>query len=198
MDTARSASLRGAPRALRARSAPEDRVARASRFRFAATRRRAAAPVLMHAMDEPNAPPSGEPHAPPPLDPPPADPGALPPAPAPEASRGITVDELLHQITPHVWVTPALCGLIVLGFVVEIALGASPTKPTGVELLKAGAEFGPEFAEGGIGAYDGGFIHVDVRGYRSRWARIRGQYVGIQHLIDEPVLAGPARATKSA
>ena len=56
----------------------------------------------------------------------------------------------------------------------------------------------PEFAEGGIGAYDGGFLHLDVRGYRSRWARIRGQYVGIQHLIDEPVLAAPARATKSA
>lgn len=46
----------------------------------------------------------------------------------------------------------------------------------------------PEFANGGIGAYDGGFLHVDVRGHRSRWARVRGQYVGIQHLIQESVV----------
>lgn len=46
----------------------------------------------------------------------------------------------------------------------------------------------PEFANGGIGAYDGGFLHVDVREHRSRWARVRGQYVGIQHLIQEPVV----------
>jgi hypothetical protein len=45
----------------------------------------------------------------------------------------------------------------------------------------------PEFAGGGIGVYDGGFIHVDIRQYSSRWARVRGQYVGIQHLIKEPV-----------
>jgi len=56
----------------------------------------------------------------------------------------------------------------------------------------------PEFAEGGIGAYDGGFLHVDVRGFRSRWARVRGQYVGIQHLVEEPVLVAKARATRSA
>jgi uncharacterized protein YcbK (DUF882 family) len=46
----------------------------------------------------------------------------------------------------------------------------------------------PEFANGGIGAYDGGFLHVDVRSHSSRWARVRGQYVGIQHLVEEPVL----------
>lgn len=46
----------------------------------------------------------------------------------------------------------------------------------------------PEFANGGIGAYDGGFLHVDIREHRSRWARVRGQYVGIQHLVQEPVL----------
>ena len=46
----------------------------------------------------------------------------------------------------------------------------------------------PEFGNGGIGAYDGGFLHVDVRDHRSRWARVRGQYVGIQHLVTEPVL----------
>jgi hypothetical protein len=56
----------------------------------------------------------------------------------------------------------------------------------------------PEFLEGGIGAYDGGFLHVDVRRCRSRWARIRGQYVGIQHLIDEPALAAKTGATESA
>jgi hypothetical protein len=55
----------------------------------------------------------------------------------------------------------------------------------------------PEFAEGGIGAYDGGFLHLDVRGYRSRWARIRGQYVGIHHLIHEPIPAAKALATQS-
>jgi uncharacterized protein YcbK (DUF882 family) len=52
----------------------------------------------------------------------------------------------------------------------------------------------PEFANGGIGAYDGGFLHVDVRDHRSRWARIRGQYVGIQHLIQETVVVAD-RAT---
>ncbi|MFY9559049.1 MAG: D-Ala-D-Ala carboxypeptidase family metallohydrolase [Terriglobales bacterium] len=46
----------------------------------------------------------------------------------------------------------------------------------------------PEFAEGGIGAYDGGFLHVDVRPHSSRWARVRGQYVSIQHLVPEPML----------
>jgi uncharacterized protein YcbK (DUF882 family) len=27
----------------------------------------------------------------------------------------------------------------------------------------------PQFAEGGIGVYDGGFLHVDVREHRARW-----------------------------
>ena len=57
----------------------------------------------------------------------------------------------------------------------------------------------PQFAGGGIGAYDGGFLHVDVRDHPSRWARVRGQYVGIQHLIEDPVPAAEkARATRSA
>jgi len=51
----------------------------------------------------------------------------------------------------------------------------------------------PEFANGGIGAYDGGFLHVDVRQGSSRWAQVRGQYVGIQHLVNEPVSAAPHR-----
>ncbi len=46
----------------------------------------------------------------------------------------------------------------------------------------------PEFVEGGIGVYDGGFLHVDVRLHCSRWARVRGQYVGLQHLVREPMM----------
>ena len=42
--------------------------------------------------------------------------------------------------------------------------------------------------EGGIGVYDGGFLHVDVRITCSRWARVRGQYVGIAHLVQEPTM----------
>jgi len=44
----------------------------------------------------------------------------------------------------------------------------------------------PTFAVGGIGVYDGGFLHLDVRPYASRWARVRGQYVGVQHLVRQP------------
>ena len=47
----------------------------------------------------------------------------------------------------------------------------------------------PAFFGGGIGVYDGGFLHVDVRQHTARWARVRGQYVGIQHLIKEPLQA---------
>jgi hypothetical protein len=45
----------------------------------------------------------------------------------------------------------------------------------------------PSFLGGGIGAYDGGFLHVDVRRHTARWARVRGQYVGIQHLVKPPL-----------
>jgi len=45
----------------------------------------------------------------------------------------------------------------------------------------------PTFAEGGIGVYDGGFLHLDVRQYAVRWARVRGQYVGVQHLVTQPL-----------
>jgi len=50
----------------------------------------------------------------------------------------------------------------------------------------------PAFAQGGIGVYDGGFLHVDIRQHVARWARVRGQYVGIQHLIQDQVLAASA------
>lgn len=46
----------------------------------------------------------------------------------------------------------------------------------------------PEFAGGGIGVYDGGFIHVDVRSTAARWARVKGQYVGIEELVRVPQL----------
>lgn len=44
----------------------------------------------------------------------------------------------------------------------------------------------PQFARGGIGAYDSDFLHVDVRDHHARWARVRGRYVGIQQLVREP------------
>ena len=46
----------------------------------------------------------------------------------------------------------------------------------------------PAFVEGGVGAYDTGFLHVDVRINCARWARVRGQYVGIHHLVQEATL----------
>lgn len=49
-----------------------------------------------------------------------------------------------------------------------------------------------QFAEGGIGAYDGNFLHVDVRGHRARWARVRGQYVPIHELVHELEFASTA------
>src|SRR5262249_11764523 len=63
-------------------------------------------------------------------------------------NRPQTVGELLELITPRAWVTPALTALIVIGFGVEVALGASPFEPTTGQLLKVGAEFGPLVVEG--------------------------------------------------
>jgi len=54
----------------------------------------------------------------------------------------------------------------------------------------------PQFARGGIGAYDSDFLHVDVRDHRARWARVHGKYVGIQQLVRKPqLLAEKARET---
>ena len=49
----------------------------------------------------------------------------------------------------------------------------------------------PSFLNGGIGVYDGIFLHLDIRPHPARWARVRGQYVGIQHLVrvSPPLLA---------
>ena len=53
-----------------------------------------------------------------------------------------------------------------------------------------------EFGVGGVGVYDGNFLHVDVRGHRARWARVKQQYVGIEALVREPqLLAAKAETT---
>jgi uncharacterized protein YcbK (DUF882 family) len=52
----------------------------------------------------------------------------------------------------------------------------------------------PQFAHGGIGVYDEGFLHVDVREHRARWARVSGQYVGMGTLVREPEVAANFRA----
>jgi uncharacterized protein YcbK (DUF882 family) len=41
------------------------------------------------------------------------------------------------------------------------------------------AETVPAFRMGGIGVYDGDFIHVDVREEKTRWARVDGHYMSI-------------------
>jgi len=58
----------------------------------------------------------------------------------------------------------------------------------------------PTFLNGGIGVYDGGFLHLDTRPHQARWARVRGQYVGIQHLVTPPttLLAKVQTETKPA
>ena len=57
----------------------------------------------------------------------------------------------------------------------------------------------PTFFKGGIGAYDSCFLHLDVRTHAARWARVRGQYVGIQSLVATPTtllakIQGPAQS----
>ena len=44
----------------------------------------------------------------------------------------------------------------------------------------------PPFLNGGIGVYDGGFLHVDIRPHQARWARVGGQYVGLHSLVTQP------------
>lgn len=57
----------------------------------------------------------------------------------------------------------------------------------------------PQFANGGIGVYDTGFLHVDVRPRSARWARVAGRYVGIGELVREPewMAAADGEVTKS-
>ena len=40
-----------------------------------------------------------------------------------------------------------------------------------------------EFVNGGIGVYDGNFIHVDVRDGKARWSRKNGVYLGLDVLV---------------
>ena len=41
------------------------------------------------------------------------------------------------------------------------------------------------FRHGGVGIYPGeNFIHVDVRGERARWARMKGTYVAVEQAIE--------------
>ena len=58
----------------------------------------------------------------------------------------------------------------------------------------------PTFLNGGVGVYDGNFLHLDIRPHQARWARVRGQYVGIQHLVTTPaiLLAQVQTGTKPA
>lgn len=51
--------------------------------------------------------------------------------------------------------------------------------PLGVQTMYDLALKVPSFRNGGIGVYDSNFIHVDVRGKEARWARVKGEYVGI-------------------
>lgn len=44
----------------------------------------------------------------------------------------------------------------------------------------------PAFLNGGIGVYDGTFLHLDVRPHPARWARVHGQYVAIERLVTIP------------
>jgi hypothetical protein len=52
----------------------------------------------------------------------------------------------------------------------------------------------PQFAAGGIGVYDGNFLHLDVRDRQARRARVSGQYVGIAELVREPQLLAQERS----
>jgi len=45
----------------------------------------------------------------------------------------------------------------------------------------------PAFFHGGIGVYDSGFLHVDIRPHRARWAKIGGGYVALEKLVTIPV-----------
>lgn len=56
----------------------------------------------------------------------------------------------------------------------------------------------PDFVEGGIGVYDSGFLHVDVRRHCTRWARVKGQYVGLHHLVREPMLLAKVETGSSS
>lgn len=45
------------------------------------------------------------------------------------------------------------------------------------------AKFVDAFENGGIGVYDSGFMHVDVREGKARWSRKNGVYLGLDVLV---------------
>lgn len=55
--------------------------------------------------------------------------------------------------------------------------------PLGLQAMYDLANGVPDFARGGIGVYDDGFIHIDVRDWRARWARVKGVYLGLNTLV---------------
>jgi uncharacterized protein YcbK (DUF882 family) len=54
----------------------------------------------------------------------------------------------------------------------------------------------PEFCAGGIGVYDRGFMHVDVRGHQARWAQLAGRYVEACELINDTSLSATPTGTQ--
>src|SRR5690242_10311706 len=56
------------------------------------------------------------------------------------------------------------------------------------------AESVPAFAQGGIGVYDRGFLHVDVREPRARWSQVAGRYADIGKLVEQKPPAARAAA----
>jgi len=56
-----------------------------------------------------------------------------------------------------------------------------------IELYKKAKQV-KAFMRGGIGLYDTGFIHVDVRAGLARWSRVKGKYGPIARLLSNPPL----------
>lgn len=52
------------------------------------------------------------------------------------------------------------------------------------------------FQGGGIGVYDRGFLHLDVRTQLARWAQVAGHYVDIHTLVHEPSASAAAAGSK--
>lgn len=65
-----------------------------------------------------------------------------------QPSRTEEFGRTLETLTPRVYVTPVLIGVNVLVFVVMVATGVSPIDPTIPDLLRWGADFGPQTIAG--------------------------------------------------
>ena len=62
-----------------------------------------------------------------------------------------------------------------LGTAADIAIGG-----LSIEQMYVLASQVEEFSQGGIAMYDDGHLHVDVRPWRARWAKLNGKEVSIQ------------------